>query len=163
MNDAFSKQLLQRLNTAVSRAFPAAEPRVVFATSSVPVRSLKDRIPLHRKSNVIYDFSCGCGATYIGRSERALSHRAGEHLPAWLLRGESSRPRSTAPPTSSITRHVVTCTRFNRQSERLQHFRVIATTRHKAALPFLESAWIHHRKPLLCAQKEFVLTLRLPW
>ena len=162
VNDAFSRQFLLRLNATVSRAFPAAEPRVFFTTSSISVRPLKDRIPLHRASNVLYKFSCGCGDTYIGRSERALSHRVGEHLPAWLLRGASTRPRSTAPPASAITRHVIDCPQFDRHNK-IDHFKVLARARHRLSLPFLESTWILRMKPALCVHKEFVFTLKLPW
>ena len=44
--------------------------------------STKDRVPLLSKSNIVYEVCCpGCGANYIGKTERTIRERLLEH--AW--------------------------------------------------------------------------------
>ena len=110
-NEALSFQ--RRLRQYTSAVYPAARPFVIFSTTSVWPASLKDRIPAMSKSKVIYEFTCGCGSSYIGRTDRCLSTRMTEHLPKWLMRGEAARPRSSAAPSSAVTRHAMTCQPFD--------------------------------------------------
>ena len=163
IGDKHAYDLTKRLQVILPRAFPAAEPRVVHSTCSVAVRPLKDRLPPSGASNVIYQFLCDCGSSYLGRTERALSRRVDEHLPRWLMDGATHRPRSTAPPTSAVARHALECGQFDRSRMKSDHFKVVARARHRSLLPMLESCFIIQRKPPLCAQKEFVFTLKLPW
>ena len=114
LGDSVSAMLKRRIRLASCSAFSAAEPKVIFRTSDLGLRSLKDKIPFARASNVIYNFVCGCGSSYIGRTTRALSERIAEHLPRWLLQGAKQRPRSSAEPGSAITRHCLHCNAFDR-------------------------------------------------
>ena len=42
--------------------------------------SVKDKIPTHQKSNVIYIINCpGCGEDYAGKNERCVVTRLNEH------------------------------------------------------------------------------------
>ena len=42
----------------------------------------KDRTPIINQSFVVYELTCsGCGANYVGKTERTLYERCGEH--AW--------------------------------------------------------------------------------
>ena len=41
---------------------------------------IKDPVPLYAQSFVVYKFVCpGCGASYIGKTERTLFERTAEH------------------------------------------------------------------------------------
>ena len=54
-----------------------------FKTSQLrDFASTKDKVPLLSKSNVVYEVCCpGCGANYIGKTERTIRERTIEH--AW--------------------------------------------------------------------------------
>ena len=161
--DPFTTELQRRIRKATALAFPAAEPRIVWTTSRIPVRPLKDSSPFLDASNVIYEFTCGCGSSYLGRTERRLSKRISEHFPKWLLEGQKTGPRSTRPPSSAIARHALQCARFDRTRPPGDFFSIRARSRHPRLLPQLESTFILALKPVLCVQKEFVFTLALPW
>ena len=163
LTDSFHTQVKQRIRSAVALAFPVIEPRIVAITRRIPIRSLKDSLPTSCASNLIYKFDCGCGSSYVGRTERWLSTRVHEHLPAWLLKGGQQRPRSATAPGSSITRHASSCTAFDRTKPPVEHFSVLSRARHPVCLPFLEAVFILARKPDLCIMKEFVTSLALPW
>ena len=51
---------------------------------------VKDRDPLERRSNVIYQVPCSCGRVYIGETKRALETRIKEHKTA-TRRGETMK------------------------------------------------------------------------
>ena len=59
-----------------------------FALSNI--FKLKDSIPLHLRSNLIYKFQCSyCNITYYGKTERHLQVWTGEHVSTSLLTGKS--------------------------------------------------------------------------
>nr|CAK6928591.1 unnamed protein product [Fasciola hepatica] len=61
--------LLKRpLGSAFARTYYAADLRIVHRTIEIPTLSVKQRPPLYTKSNLIYQFQCSCGATYVGPS-----------------------------------------------------------------------------------------------
>ena len=111
----------------------------------------------------MYKFCCSCGCSYMGRTKRSLTDRMAEHLPRWLMQGETSRPRSTAEPSSAITRHLVHCPAFDRAKPRIDFFTIVTRARCPAILPLLEATYIVTFNPDLCAQKDFVFSLGLPW
>ena len=57
--------------------------KTFFKTSQLrDFASTKDKVPLLSKSNVVYEVCCpGCGANYIGKTERTIRERTIEH--AW--------------------------------------------------------------------------------
>ena len=93
--DTFSARIRDRIRSATALAYPAAALRLVCGTRRVPIRSLKDRSPPLSASNLIYEFKCSCGSRYLGRTERRLLVRIGEHLPKWLMMGRLTGPRSS--------------------------------------------------------------------
>jgi hypothetical protein len=163
LGDQFSSHLKRTISSLTAAVYPAAKPRIVFQTRRVGVRPLKDKVPFARSSNLLYEFRCSCGSSYLGRTTRALADRMAEHLPRWLLAGSNQRPRSTAAPASAITRHVISCQQFDRSRPTDSNFKVVAKSRHPALLPLLEATHIVTRQPDLCSQKDFVFCLALPW
>ena len=46
--------------------------------------SVKDKIPTHQRSNVIYTIKCpGCGEDYVGRTDRCSVTKLYEHSNHW--------------------------------------------------------------------------------
>ena len=161
--DTFSARIRDRIRSATALAYPAAALRLVCGTRRVPIRSLKDRSPPLSASNLIYEFKCSCGSRYLGRTERRLSVRIGEHLPKWLMMGRLTGPRSSCAPSSAVARHALACGEFDRGRQPDAYFSVRARPRHPRLLPMLESALILAERPPLCVQKDFLFTLALPW
>ena len=124
LGDRFASEVKRRVRAATALAFPAIEPKLLFTTRRVPVRPLKDPVPLSCASNLVYCFVCDCGDSYIGRTVRRLSKRVDEHLPAWTMTGTGRRPRSSARPTSAVTRHAVTCSSFDKSRSKLSFFTI---------------------------------------
>ena len=105
------------------------------------------------QSNVIYQFTCHCKGTYVGRTSQQLGERITQHIPAKLL--------STPPPTSwqwtrsdsAITKHL----KVNRTCLHqgiTDSFRILARSRHQRHLEILEAAFIQSFTPSLCQQKD---------
>ena len=161
--DSFSSFLKHRILNITGKVVPSAAPRIIYKTRPISIRPLKDRIPTVRASNLVYKFSCDCGSSYVGRTRRSLADRVTEHLPRWLMRGANQRPRSTADPTSAVTRHVMACDAFDRQRPAMDSFSIVTRSRCVSLLPLLEATHILFMKPDLCCQKEFVFSLALPW
>ncbi|WP_204107578.1 hypothetical protein [Streptococcus dysgalactiae] len=109
--DDVSALVNSRLKTAVKRAYNTASTVIFYRTQRIPTPPVKQPAPLSAKSHVIYQFECGCGASYIGRTERQLQCRIKEHVPRWVkhkLTGsinqtpsENSVNRSTLPSTDT--------------------------------------------------------------
>ena len=163
LGDSFASLLKRSIVSLTAQTFPAATPRIVFQTQRICLRPLKDKDPLARSSHLLYKFTCSCGSNYIGRTTRALADRMTEHLPRWLLAGSNQRPRSASLPPSAITRHVISCQRFDRTKPAEDSFKIVTKARRPALLPLLEATHIVTHKPDLCAQKDFVFGLALPW
>ncbi|KAL3307016.1 hypothetical protein Ciccas_014485, partial [Cichlidogyrus casuarinus] len=96
--------LRRKLNDALAQTYPAAQLIVLPVTRRLLTLNLKDRAP--GSKNVVYQFDCSCGATYIGMTQWELSVRAKEHLPSWLIKNNPEKLRGE--PDSSITRHLMT-------------------------------------------------------
>jgi hypothetical protein len=162
-SDSHSSFLQRRIRDITAQTFPAADPKIIFTTKAIGIRSSKDTVPLTRASQVIYNFSCNCGSRYVGRTSRNLSERISEHLPQWFVAGGNERPRSRSEPPSAITRHAIGCRRFDRTRPRGDYFSIVTHARSKAMLPLLEACVIKSQCPDLCAQKDFLFSLCLPW
>ncbi|CAL8068940.1 unnamed protein product [Calicophoron daubneyi] len=123
--------------------------------------NLKDKIPAHDRSMVIYSFPCCCSEEYVGRTTRRLSERIKEHHPAWLQTGVIKSVRS------SIVDHLV---QTNHQTDRNKAFQIVYSVPNrnpngvkKQLLAIAGSIAIRLGNPSLCAQKQCVRALNLPW
>ena len=55
-----------------------------------------DSVPNTQKSCVVYEFSCGCKARYVGRTTQRLADRIKQHVPT-SIREKSSTVREQPP------------------------------------------------------------------
>ena len=109
--DMAMRQTTQRLSASLQSTYNAAELRVINKTQRLPLPLIKGNQPVGAKSHCIYQFTCDCGDSYIGRTDRCLKSRIKEHLPKWVLRAVETGPvEETARrlPASSIARHLLT-------------------------------------------------------
>ena len=156
-----SERVNRRLFRAIRSAFASTTLKSWSTTSVLFSLNLKDKVPSHDQSMVVYSFSCCCAAEYIGRTTRRLSQRIREHHPAWLRTGGKKSITSPVVTHLANTNHIV---------EPTTAFRVIYKaplnqpkfTRQRI-LAAAESIAIRQRQPVLCLQKQFVQSLCLPW
>lgn len=166
--DDVSDVFERRFRAAMNRTFNAVEPVVVYTCEQIPVPPVKQPLSVFAKSNLIYRFVCGCTATYLGRTERQLRHRVGEHVPVWVskhvnqqdsrVQGHISSARRT--PASSIARHLL---ETGHRIDTNTAFEVVLTASNSRLLQFAEAIAINRWKPELCKQKELFVSLALPW
>ena len=156
-----SERVNRRLFRAIRSTFASATLKSWFTTSALFSLNLKDKVPSHDQSMVVYSFSCCCAAEYIGRTTRRLSQRIREHHPAWLRTGGNKSITSSVVAHLANTNHIVEPTRA---------FRVIYQAPlnqpkfiRQRILAAAESIAIRQRQPVLCLQKQFVQSLCLPW
>ena len=156
----------KRLISAVKRVFYAAKPVIIYETTRMPVRPAKDSVPFHLRSHCIYQYSCGCGSTYIGVTERHLQSRIAEHLPKWVtdhVNGHATTnqysDQTRRLPASAIARHVLENHGLNFTHE----FSVVFSHQNKRILQYAEALIIKRLKPELCVQKDLFVKLALPW
>lgn len=156
-----SEQIAASLSKDIRRTFYHINPIPVFRTRRLASGCVKDTIPISHQPKVVYNFSCPCGARYVGKTDRSLLLRKAEHLPKWLHKG-TTRPRSNQPPSSAITRHLTSCEhRVNVLEKEGQGFQVTKFARSSLELAITESVTIHQTLPDLCVQKERLFLLRL--
>ncbi|MGL5708699.1 MAG: reverse transcriptase domain-containing protein [Aeromonas sp.] len=159
--DTAARHLKLKLSETVHKTFYAAHLRIFFTSTPIIRTSIKDILPKSVASNCVYKFDCTCGVSYVGRTTRRLSERIREHLPAWFSRGEIKSINSSILAHLVDTGHtvdiqkafkVIYCVQ-GRKSRLLRH-QILSTG---------EAIGIRILKPLLCAQKNHVRTLDLPW
>ena len=164
--DDSSSLIAKRLKSVVKRTYYAAEPIIVFTTTRIPTSSVKEPLSFHAKSNCIYQFKCGCSAIYIGRTERQLRLRITEHVPVWLQKTMAGNYDSmTSPMTrrklnSAITQHLFEAKHCVTLSDA---FRILYTTTNTRILKYAEALAIRNYHPQLCKQREWLISLALPW
>ena len=135
---------------AVSPAFPACEVKVVYSSKPAFQGSVKDNVPAHSQANVIYLFSCRCGARYVGKTTQRLENRIKQHLSSITSRTQ----------TSAIGEHLaknISCLEGYLKSM----FSIVRKARNESVLHVLEALFIRSLKPELCKQMEFVKSLHL--
>ena len=159
MGDTASMATKARINRMVQSHFSAAKVVVRDKVNKAAHFSAKDKVPIEQASGVVYQFTCDCGETYIGRTEKTLQQRAKQHFPKWLKNGEKQRPRSQAEPKSSVTRHVMRCAEFTDPPK----FKLLHKQHGKQLNRILEAIHIKIDKPSLCVQKELLYDLQLNW
>ena len=143
------------------RTFPAATLKSLSITRPLININLKDKLPVHSQNMVVYSFLCSCAAEYVGRTTRQLKIRIREHHPRWLQTGEQKSIRSSVISHLVESGHVI---------DPLSAFSIIFRAPLNLPGPIrsryirtAEAVAIRLRDPMLCNQKQFVQTLRLPW
>ncbi|CAM0512525.1 unnamed protein product [Fasciola hepatica] len=124
--------------------------RIIHRTIEIPTPSVKQRPPLYTKSNLIYQFQCSCGATYVGRTERQLRNRVIEYIPNWVQRfvmqsGSDQRHndnvRNHKIPSSAVGRRPSAVARHllmtQHPADRSTAFRVIYVAKNTRLLSFV--------------------------
>ena len=161
--DLEMKRITQRLSASVCSTYNAAEIRVSNKTQRLPLPSIKGDQAIGAKAHCIYQFTCDCGNSYIGRTDRCLNSRIKEHLPKWVRCEVETGPLSVTtrrPPASSIARHVLTT---GHQINPDKSFRILLSHPNPHFLRFAEAVAINRLHPPLCVQKQLFVNLRLPW
>lgn len=144
----------RRLNAVIKRTFYSAKLVYSEETNTVPQCSKKDPVAMTAKTNVIYEFTCTCGCKYDGRTSRQLSLRINEHVPRWLSTTKNGIPHSSITKHLLDTGHII-------QKEKA--FRIVYQARNMNDLRIAEAVTIRIKKPILCVQKQMVMSLALPW
>ena len=160
-SDAAAEIINRKLHQSLKSTFTTATLRSRFTTTPVLNLSLKDKVPAHDHSMLVYSFSCCCSEEYVGRTTRRLSERIKEHHPVWLRTGSVKTIRS------SVVEHLVNT---NHQINPDTAFRIVYTVPsyhtngvRQQILATAESIAIRLRNPNLCSQKQFIRSLSLPW
>nr|CAH8823266.1 unnamed protein product [Trichobilharzia regenti] len=99
--DIEAEILRRRLSKSLRKTYFTASLRLTFSCKKLFSQNAKDKLSHWATSTCIYQFTCSCGAEYVGRTMRRLEKRAREHYPAWLVKGERKRVNS------SVTEHLV--------------------------------------------------------
>ena len=153
--------LRQRLNNVVSSTFPAARLCLLPRTQTLICQRTKDKLPQISTNMCLYNFTCSCGAVYLGKTTRRLSKRISEHCPASLRKG------TVKNINSAILGHLVDT---NHQIDVKGAFKVYyhlpskySKGVRKRLLSTAEAIAIRIINPDLCKQKKFIQTLLLPW
>ena len=88
-----STRFEKQVKSAIKQCFSAEEPRVVYSTNELFSATNKDVLPALQKSNVLYQFSCGCDSRYVGRSSQRLQDKIKQHVPKSIRSCSSSQKR----------------------------------------------------------------------
>ena len=156
---SFKKANLQ-IRNKVALSFPQVDVRVVGVTRPIWKKSLKDITAKSDQSSIIYKFSCMCGGTYIGKTQRTLNTRVKEHVPRYITT-DSPDSISKRRPASSIARHLIQCQ--HKDSADISSFEVLAQGRSYSHLGILEALFIKRHNPSICVQKDTTFSLLLSW
>ena len=132
----------------------------------MPIPPTKPAGSIPATAHCLYKFQCsGCSSCYLGRTDRNLRERIGEHIPVWVkqfVAAARSNPNltTTRQASSSIAKHLLEnkCV-VNTDSA----FSIIYRNDNQKLLRFAEAVAISRHKPTLCKQAKWVMTLRLPW
>ena len=159
--DALAELISRRLRREIGNTYHAADLRLIFSCKPILSLQMKDRIPWDTTSFCIYQFVCSWGASYIGRTTRRLADRIREHHPKRLGNGFLKNG------ATAIANHVA---ETNHSVDLIASFRLIYTFGRLRSmeirvhpLSITQAITIRLNNPPLCAQKQFVRTLNLPW
>ena len=150
-----------RIKKYVESTYPAARVIFFWKTEKAFNYSTKDKIEDIHTPGVVYQFTCNCIETYVGRTERQLGERIRQHVPEWILKKKLSRPRSNKPPDSAVTRHLMVCKHVSDNPR--QCFKILHRGGNYFVNKILEALEIKQKRPRICVQKDRLFTLKIPW
>jgi len=89
-----SERFTHRLSKEIENVYHTIKLRPVFGTRKPLNGTNKDVSPTHKKSNIIYKFSCHCGSGYVGKTSQRFHIRQNQHVPKiikkWMAGGEKA-------------------------------------------------------------------------
>ena len=144
--------------SAIAHGFSKVKARIAFSSERAFSGRRKDVLPPTALNLCIYEFTCRCSRTYVGKTTQQLGERI-KHVPDKLfvnLRGKTAVTASD----SAITRHL----KENLECADIglcQQFQILAGARHSQHLDVLEALYIRSKSPDLCHQKKFIQVLKL--
>ena len=142
----FSLNLRKRLYKSVSKSLPQCNIKVIFQSKNrlSSFFKIKDSIPLHLRSHLIYKFQCSnCNITYYGETESHLKVRAGEHISMSPLTGKKvNNNKKSVKDHCLLSGHVCS----------FEDFSVSNYESHKFKRLIKESLLVTKDKPLLNKQ-----------
>ena len=156
--DTINMMIRKRLNATIQRTYPAARLRLLNRSRKIGPLNTKIKKSIFAESKCIYRFECTCGCKYIGRTDRKLENRVKEHVPPWLLKNRPGKPKTAICKHLMSTHHHENVIDFCSQT-----FSIACRQRTFKFLKLAEACLIRRYQPDLCAQKEYVETLGLPW
>ena len=146
------------VTSTVRATYPTCDVRVVYGTRHAFPDSIKDILPTHSKSNVIYLFKCWCGSQYVGKTTQRLEMRIKQHQPTAksLASKQTTKSSSSSSIADHLTQNMDCLNKFDKTM-----FSVVCKARTEAVLHVLEALYIRSLKPTLCKQMEFVKCMHL--
>ena len=133
---------------AVESCYRTCSVKVVYGSRPAFPGCVKDILPTHNKSNVIYLFECRCGSRYVGKTTQRLENRIQQHLP--------SATKSSSAIGEHLLRNPDCLDKFDRSM-----FSIVCKARTESVLHDLELMFIKSIKPDLCKKMQFVKVLHL--
>ena len=70
-----STQVSRTIARAVEKCYYHIRLCIIYKTTQLSANAPKDVIPLSYRNNIVYQYLCGCGASYIGKCARTLKLR----------------------------------------------------------------------------------------
>ena len=152
-DDQLLKDIRHMINSALSRTYPAAQPRLIPTSRRNGLDKSMYNQSQTTASHIIYLFVCSCHDIYIGRTDRRLSQRISEHIPKFLKHSMLLHlPRNKLArrnPTSSMAKHLLATSHI---VDTISLFEVILSNPDPKRLAFSKTMLITLRNPILCSQ-----------
>ena len=111
------------------------------------------------RSFIVYNYKCGCGRQYVGKTTQVLSERIRQNVPRKPV--GKTELQSDSAIAKRQRQNAATCIRDDDQTI-TKRFQVLTQARSRSHLDVPEAIYIRSIAPDLCQQKyEFTRTLKL--
>ena len=91
--------------------------RIVCFSKKMLPSFLKNVLPAHQRSNIVYKYLCHCNSVYVGRTSQRLEERIRQHVPKFIrnrIKSQKDLPRRQCKSTqnapvfdSAISQHLL--------------------------------------------------------
>lgn len=153
--------LSRRLQVITRNTYFSVELRILLTSRPVTLLQTKDKLSMDLSSYWVYQFTCTCGTSHVGRTTRRLSERTKEHHPSWLNK------RAIKNRQMEITIHLI---ELDNQLSTSGAFRPVYVVRRRLTenvkseiLSTPKAIMIHLNNSPLSAQKQPVRPFSPPW
>ena len=155
-----SELYAKRITSAVSRCYEKVQARVVLTSKAIFPAAKKDVLPTRNTNMLVYQYTCDCGHSYVGKTTQRLQDRINQHLPKSLVKILGTPRSRLSSSSSAIAQHLCWSQPCGEKYDSNQ-FTILARGRTAFHVSILESLYIARRRPILCKQKQYVYTTKL--